>query len=136
VSTTDFRPHATVIMAAIKAALPASVGVYDYSTVPGTNNNAGTVPAAFVIVAIERRYNPNLRVTAQAGSTGWRVTIRCVASSVNNAGLLMAGVATALDEKHLAVNGALTTPIQSESNETPEYDSGDYSGRSFYTYAH
>ncbi len=135
-STTDFRPHATAIKAAIKAALPTPLDVYDYSTVPGTNGNAGTVPASFVIVAIERRYNPNLRLTAQAGAVGWRVSARCVASSVTNAGLLLSAVATALNEKRLVVDGADTTTIQFESDQTPALDDGKYSAVAIYTYAH
>lgn len=134
--TTDFRPHATAIRAAIKAALPASTNTYDYATVPGTNGNAGTVPASYVIVAVERRYNPNLRMTAQAGMTGWRVSVRSVATTVNNAGLLMAAVSTALNEQRIEVDGASTTPIQFESDQTPEYDTGKYAGLSLWTYAH
>lgn len=134
-STTDFRPHATAIHAAIKAALPASVNVYDYSTVPGSNGNTGTLPTSYVVVAVERRYNPNLRSTAQAGSTGWRVSARCVSTTVTNVGLLMAAVSAALNEKRLIVGGLPTTPIQFESDQTPEYDSGRYSGYSLWTYA-
>jgi hypothetical protein len=135
-STTDARPHAAALKAAIKAALGATANVYDYSTVPGTNGNAGTVPTTFVIVAVERRYNPNLRLTAQAGAVGWRVSARCVASSVTNAGLLLAAVATALNEKRLIVDGADTTPIQFESDQTPALDDGKYSALAIYTYAH
>lgn len=132
----DARLYSTAIRDAIKAALPASTNVYDYSTVPGTNGNSGTVPASFVIVAVERRYNPNLRLTAQAGSTGWRVSVRCVAATVNNASLLLLATATALNEKRLTIAGASTTPIQFESDQTPEYDSGKYAGLSLWTFAH
>jgi hypothetical protein len=135
-STRDFRPHATAIKAAIDAALPTTVNVYDYSTVPGTNGNTGTIPAQFVIVALERRYNPNLRTTAQAGSTGWRISARAVATSVTNAGLLLAAVSTALNEQRLTIDGETTTPIQFESDQAPEFDSGKYAGLSLWTYAH
>lgn len=134
-SGTDLRPHATAIKAAIKAALPTSVNVYDYSTVPATNGNTGTLPASFVIVAIERRYNPNLRMSAQAGGSGWRVSARCVATTVTNAGLLLAAVATALDEVEIDIAGEMTTPVQFESDETPAYDDGRYAGLSIWTYA-
>ena len=135
-STTDFRPHAAAIKAAIKAELPASTNVYDYSTVPGANGNAGTLPTSYVVVALERRYNPLLRTTAQAGSTGWRVSARCVSTTVTNAGLLLAAVSDALNERVLTVEAKPTTPIQFESDQTPEYDSGRYSAVSLWTYAH
>lgn len=126
-------------MAALKAAIESQLGaaadVYDYSTVPGTNGNSGKVPSAFVIVSAERRYNPNLRSTARAGGSGWRISVRCVASTVTNVGLLMNAVSVALNENRLTINGDTTTPIQFESDRAAEYDDGRYAAYSIWTYA-
>lgn len=133
-SATDFRPHLAAIKAAVKAALPASISVYDYSEVPGSNSNGGTLPTKYVAVAVERRYSPNLRISAQDGGSSWRTSVRSVASSVSDAGLLMAAVALALNEESLLVGGESTTSTQFESQEAPAYDSGRYSGHSIWTY--
>lgn len=131
----DSRDHMIAIKDAIDAALPAALNVYDYSTVPGTNGNSGTVPTTFVIVSVERRFNPTRRLTAQAGSTGWRISARCVASTVTNVGLLLNAVAVALNENRLTIDGDTTTPIQFESDRAAEYDSGKYAAYSIWTYA-
>lgn len=133
--TFDTRVHFDALKTALLPELPMSVDVYDYSTVPGTNGNSGKPPKSFVIVAVERRYNPNIRASAQAGSTGWRVSVRCVGSSVSNVALMLSTVALALNEQRIAIDTTYTTPIQFESDETPQFDSGKYSGLSMWTYA-
>lgn len=131
----DSRLHAN----AVKAAVTDELGpwdAYDYDEVPGTNGNAGTVPAIFVLVSVERRYNPNLRSTAKAGMTGWRIAVRAVGPTVDEVRWALLKVATALNEERLTVDGSPTTPIQFESDQAPEFDDGRYSGIALYTYAH
>lgn len=132
----DSRPFSTAAKAAIKAAVGAASDVYDYSTVPGSNGRTGTLPTSYVIVAVERRFNPNLRASAQASMTGWRITVRCVSTTVTNVALLLSAVAQGLNEKRLTIDGVATTPIQFESDQTPDYDNGRYSALAVYTFAH
>lgn len=131
----DPRAYAT----AVKAALTATVGanrVYDYDDLPGSNGNAGDLPDIFVLVSIERRYNPNLNLAAMAGSTGWRVAVRSVGRTIDETRWAMFKVATALNEKRLTVAAKSTTPIQFESDQAPELDDGRFAALSLWTFAH
>lgn len=133
--TLDSRPHIAAIRAAIKAEIGPN-NVYEYGQVPGADGNAGTLPNIFVLVAIERRYNPTLNLAAKAGATGWRVSARAVGRTVDEARWALFKVATALNEQRLTIEGRATTPLQFESDRTPEKDDGRFSGVAMYTYAH
>lgn len=137
----DTRAHA----AAIKAAIHATVGpipsttdtrTYDYDEVPGVNGNTGNQPNIYVVVSLERRHNPNLRATAQAGLTGWRVAARANGRTVDEVRWTLLKVAEALNEASLTVDETRTTPLQFESDEAPQYDDDRYTAVAFYTYAH
>jgi hypothetical protein len=45
-------------------------------------------------------------------------------------------VAVALNEKALTIGGDVTTPVQFESDQAPEWDDGRYSALALYTYVH
>lgn len=130
----DSREHASAVKAALTAELD-EWDAYDYDELPGSNGNAGTLPAIFVLVAVERRYNPLLR-SARAGATGWRVSVRCVGRTIDEARWAMYHAGLALNEQVLTVDGSPTTRLQFESDEAPAPDDGRYSGRAFYTYTH
>jgi hypothetical protein len=137
----DSRAYATAIKAAIAAELGPIPGtsdtrVYDYDEVPGANGNTGTQPNIYVVVSLERRYNPNLRSTAQAGMTGWRLAVRANGRTVDEVRWALLKAAVALNENRLTVDGTSTTPIQFESDQAPLYDEGLYTAVAFYTYAH
>lgn len=127
---TDARPHSTAIRTAIDAAMVGGDWkAYDLDDVPKP------LPHIYVVVHIERRYNPSLRLSAQASFAGWRVSLRCVGRTVDEVRWVMNRVATALNEKVLTVSGEPTTPIQFENDESPELDDGRYSALARYTYA-
>lgn len=130
----DARPMATAIRAAI-AAYEDSLPVYDYGRVPGSDDNAGTLPPIFALLTVERRGNPQLRASARTTRTGWRFTVRVVGRSTLEAEWALAKVAGALNEVVLTVAGEATTPIQFERSQAPELDEGRFSGLSSWTLA-
>lgn len=124
---------------AIEAALKVTVGdhVYDYGRVPGLDDNTGTIPAQFALLAVERRFVPASRMSAQTAVSGWRVLVEVVAANYPaNVREGLADVASALNEQRLTIGDQQTTPIQHETSEAIVPDGkGWYSGRTFYTYA-
>lgn len=132
----DARLHAAAVRTAITAALAPSWTAYDYGKVPGADGNTGTLPNIFCLVSVERRFNSNLRLSAQAGTGGWRVSVRCLGRTVDEARWAMDRVTRALNEARLLIDGRATTPIQFESDQAPAFDDGRYSGLSSWTYAH
>ncbi|MCD4535644.1 hypothetical protein LRP67_16245 [Nocardioides sp. cx-169] len=140
-SLIDARPHS----AAVKAAIKAQFGprdAYDYGTVPGDKNAAteslrkAKLPDIFAVVSVERRYSPVLRTTAQAGSAGWRVSVRCMGRTVLEAQWAMFHASLALNERRLLVDDKHTTPLQFESDEAPAWDDARFAGLVIFTYAH
>lgn len=133
-TTLDERLHVAAIKAAIKAQFGPN-NVYDYGTVPGADGNAGTLPNIFALVSLERRYNPNLTLAARASANGWRLSVRVVGRTMDEARWALLKVATALNEQRLTIDGRATTPLQYESPRPPELDDGRFSGLASYTYA-
>lgn len=131
----DARPHATAVITAVSTALGPN-DAYDLDDVPGENGNVGVLPDIYVVVYVERRYNPNLRSSAQAGSAGWRISARSVGRSVGECRWAMNKVAAALNEAVLTISGVKTSRIQFENDEPPALDGGRYSALSRWTYAH
>lgn len=131
----DARPHAT----AVKSALDAALGpwdAYDYDDLPGANGNAGTLPGIFVTISLERRYNPLIRPPGRADSVGWRLALRSVGRTVDEARWAQLRTADALNEKRLLVAGEYTTRLQFETGDAAAFDDGRYSATDFYTYVH
>lgn len=125
-------------MAAVKTAIKAQLGpndVYDVGQVPGSNGNAGALPKIFVLVSLERRYNSELRLSAQASMTSWRIAVRSVGRTVDETLWAMFRVTTALNENRVTVDGNISSPIQFESDQAPVYDDGRYSGSAFFTFS-
>lgn len=129
---TDERPHAAAILAALNTALDPRVA-YTRGKVPGLDNNAGTEPAIYAIVDLERR---NHAPTLRAGRTvrrGWRVSVRGVGRTVDEARWALARVSTALEGATLPV-GVGTSPLLFETADEVAPDGGRYSGAVTYTY--
>jgi hypothetical protein len=122
------------VLAAVDAA--CSKPVYGYDNVPGTNNNPGTTPAAYLLQTVERRFAPADRLSAQSAVTGWRITVRAVGADANSVRVSLSQAAAALNEAVLTVGGKQTTPVQHESSLPAEWDDGSYSGLDTYTYSH
>lgn len=129
---TDERPHAAALLAALNTALSPRAA-YTRGKVPGLDNNAGTEPAIYAIVDLERRNNtPTLR----AGRTvrrGWRVTVRGVGRTVDEARWALARASVALEGAQVDV-GTPTTPLLFETADQVAPDEGRYSGAITYTY--
>lgn len=135
----DTRAHSTAIKAAIEARLGGS-HAYDYDDVPGSSQagspdlRSADLPDIYAAVSVERRYMPARRITAQAGRSGWRVAVRTVGRTVDEARWAQKRVAEALDEAQLTIDGLTTTAFQHESWTDADYDDGRYSGLTVYTY--
>lgn len=132
----DSRPHASAVKAAVTSSLAPSWTAYDYGKVPGSDGNSGTLPSIYALVSVERRFNSNLRLSAQASQTGWRITVRSAGRTIDETRWAMNRAAVALNEARLTVEGRATSPIQFEVEQSPELDGGRYSGLSSWTYAH
>lgn len=137
----DARPHSAAVKTAIKAEFGPN-DAYDYGEVPGDKNAStealrnAALPNIFATISVERRYNPTLRLSAQAGAAGWRVSVRCMGKTVVQAQWAMFQVGKALNERRLLIDGELTTPIQFESDEPPAWDDKRFAGLVQFTYAH
>lgn len=135
----DVRDH----IAAIKSAIDAQFGewhAYEYGEAPGDPQNpdaaerAEPLPPIFAQVAVERRFVPPRRSTAQAGRSSWRVSVRAVGRSASEALWAWRRVNLALDEASLVIGDAVTTPLQHESSTSPEPDDGRFSALALFTY--
>lgn len=135
----DSRIHAKAVHAAVTAQLQPRWQSYDFGKVPGADGIPGRLPDIYVLIAVERRFNPNLRLSAQASSVGWRISARVVGKTVDEARWALARVADALNEKRLAITidagTRKTTPIQFEAEQSPALDGGHQSALSTWTYA-
>lgn len=126
-STLDERLHRTAIVAAVNA-FEDDLPVYDYGKTPAT------LPPIFALLGIERRYvEPT--VAGRSHRSGWRVTIRYVGRTVDEARWAGLKVAEAIDEKRLTVDGATSTPVTHESTQAIALDDGRFAGYAIYTYA-
>jgi len=136
----DEREHSAALIAAISAALTAirsDLGeyVYDFGSVPGQDQNEGTVPDLFVALQIERRFVTNPRMISVPSRSGWRVSTICVARTVNNTRLAVLAVANALDGQRLTVGGITSTPIYLETPSPIIPDDGMFSTQPTWAYS-
>ena len=137
---TDARPHSAAIKAAITGYLGGEHKAYDYDEVPGSPQNANEalrhepLPDLFALVAVERRFTPYRRSTAQAGRSSWRISVRSVGRSIKEAQWVQDRVTDALDESRLSVSGAESTPLQHESSDAPTWSDGRYAATSIWIY--
>jgi hypothetical protein len=136
----DEREHSAVVIAAIQAAFTAlnpawTETVFDFGSVPGQDQNEGTVPDLFVALQVERRFVTPTRMVTLPSRTGWRIAARYVGRTVNNARLAALAVATALDGQRLVVAGSTSTPVLLENTTSIQPDDGMFSGSSQWTYS-
>lgn len=132
----DERPHFEAIKARIAATNVAlGADTYDFGEVPGEDGNPGTIPRIFVLLQVERRYMQNTRGVREATRSGWRVSIRYVGATSNEAKWAGKQVSTAMEAARLDVEGFESTPVEHESTEAVRPDDGMFSGLSAWTYA-
>lgn len=129
----DERPHAEAISAAIKAHLGPH-NVYGYGEVPGLDGNPGTVPPIYVLLQVSRRHVPTTRSVRRASRAGWRTSLRAVGRTDDECRWAMNKVSLALDSQRLVVGGRVTSPIQHETSDEPDPDSGRHSALVRFTY--
>lgn len=114
--------------------------VYDYGGVPGDQNNpdeaqrTATPPAIYVLLSIERRY-VGPRRAGRAGRSGWRITVRYVGRTVDEARWALNQVTAAIDEVRLDIAGRRSTPVTHEDSRAIEVDDGRFSGITSWVYA-
>lgn len=136
----DERQHAATVKAAVTALL-GSWSAYDYDEVPGSALNASEAarnqrtPAIYVLVSVERRPNLNRRASGHTVTSGWRLTVRAVGTTVDEARWALSKATAALNERSLTIAGRPTTLLQFESGTAPEPDDGRYSASATWTYA-
>lgn len=130
----DERAHRDVIKAALLTKFPNPV-VFDFGTVPGLDGNAGSTPRIHALLAIERRYVEPRRA-GLTGLSGWRVSVRGVGRTPDEARQALLWATAALEENRLTVADVVSTPLAHESTTNPERDDdGWFSGLASWTYA-
>lgn len=134
----DERAHADVLKPLLAAELgtdpDGTERLYNYGEVPGADGVPGTLPKIYALLTIERRVAPAVRV-GRASHTGWRVSVRYVARTVDDARWAAMKVAGALNEITIEVDGIESTPLTHESEAAIAPDSTFLSGLLQYTYA-
>jgi hypothetical protein len=135
---TDERIHRNVIEPILRTALGVETGgvqrVYDYGKVPGFDGNAGPPPKIFALPTLERRY-VGPRRAGRAGRSGWRLSVRYVGRTVDEARWALNEITVAIDERRLTIGGVTSTPVTHESTTDIAPDDGRYSGLTVWVYA-
>lgn len=122
--------HASAVVAAINAELPATRRAYEVDDLPSPR------PAEYVEVTVSRRAGADPRFVGRTGRTGWRVTTRPVSStSAKNVRLMQADCAAALDGANLSIGGEFSTPVQFETADPVVPDDNWFSALTAWTYA-
>lgn len=135
----DERPH----FAAAKARLTvvhAQLGAdtFNFGEVPGLQGpsgklNEGTTPAEYALLQVERTFYPSAKQTHSTRSA-WRLSVRGVGTTSNEAKWVMAQIATAFESATLTVGGFISTPLQHDVSDPVAEDGPVFSGFTAYTY--
>jgi hypothetical protein len=131
----DERLHATAVKAALDAALAPDVTAYEYGQVPGADGNVGTIPAIYVLLTVERRYLEPVHSPRLLTRTGWRLTVRPVGTTANEARWASLRATQALEGVSLSIGGWPTSVITHESSNPPELLDGKFEALSRFIYA-
>lgn len=135
---TDERIHRDVIEPLLRAALGTEAGgaqrVYDYGEVPGADGNPGKLPNIFALPTLERRYVAPRR-GGLAGRSGWRLAVRYVGRTVDEARWAQNRITLAIDERRLTIGDFTSSPVTHESTTDIAPDDGRYSGLTVWVYA-
>lgn len=121
----DEEAQATAIKAALVAAMPASVGVYDPDEVPVER------PATFLTVTPSRRYVPERRFGGDVTLPGGRLVIEYAARSVTNVRAMRRYVTAALEG--VILPGDLG-PFTYETSDEVDGRDGWFDAADFFTY--
>lgn len=135
----DERVHRDVIVPLLATAVgrldaDGKPVIYDYGKVPGADGNAGTLPPIYLLLTVERRATGVYRA-ARAGVSGWRISIRGVGRTVDEARWALHKATVALDEQNLLIGGKTSTPVTFNTSQAVGKDDGRFSGLIAWTYA-
>lgn len=135
----DERAHFAAWQARIATGLTLvdSLGnpvIYDHGEVPGEDNNPGSLPRRFALLQVERRYLESLHSTRHATRSSWRIAVRHVGHTVDEARWVGMHVSAALDSKTIDIEGFTSTPAQHEQTNAVTADDGLFSGLAVWTY--
>ena len=108
--------QAEAILAVLNAALAPAVA-YEYGKVPGSNGNAGTEPAKYLLVDISRRYVGSFRTSGAASLKGYRLGTRYVAKSSGDARTMRQRVAAALEGHIIKTEAGEIGPFMFETGD-------------------
>lgn len=128
----DPRVHRAAFTALLTA--PLNGHVYAWGKVPGLDNNPGSIPGRYALLAVSRAYRESLQSTRHATRSSWRVSVRHVGLTTNEAdwaGFLVSGV---LDSVVVEIGGFRSTPLQHDVTDDVRQDDGMFSGLVAWTY--
>jgi hypothetical protein len=95
----DQEPRALAVKAAIAAAMPAGVNVYDIDEVPNTPGGpTGTMPTRYVALDLSRRWHPERRGDADV-IPAWALVTHYRAPNVTSGRELRRRVTEALEDR-------------------------------------
>lgn len=135
----DERAHIAVLTPMLTATVGnlASVDedrVFEYGKVPGADGNPGKLPRVYVLVSISRRFAQPNKVNMTTRSA-WRLSLRYVGHTVDEARWAGCQIANALNQKQITVGAFTSTALTHETTTHVEPDDGLYSGLVVFTYA-
>lgn len=115
--------QAAAILVALNAALEPAAA-YEYSKVPGSNGNAGTEPAKYVVIDLSRRYVDKRLASGEVSVSGYRLGVRYVAKATNDARNMRRIVTGVLEDQILTTDDGEVGPFVFESAEALRPDEG------------
>jgi hypothetical protein len=124
---------AAAILATLNAAIAPSVA-YEYGKVPGSNGNAGTEPAKYLLIDVTRRYVDSHRASGVTSLTGYRLGTRYVAKSIGDAREMRRRTATALEDQILATADGELGPFTFEAADSLVLTEGYHVGTDTWTF--
>ena len=132
----DEIAHWDVIAAALTVRLGPS-RVFKHGEVPGLDGHEGEVPPIFALLAIQRRFVAARKSSRRAESSGWRISVRRAAETVDEAAWAALRITEALDDVRLTIGSHISTPVLHETTTSavPDPKVKRLTGLQSYTYA-
>lgn len=130
--TATAKDHRTAVMATLTAG-----GAHPYTLGQLANLTATALPPYYCEVYVTERVAEGGRFGGISNLRAWRVQIRAVAKSEDNAEVERTKAAAALEDKTVTVDGTDSTPLLRGATDDPiAPDDGWFSGLSEFTYYH
>lgn len=129
----DEKAHATVLRALLLE--PLNQHVYSHGQIPGADGNEGSLPDIYVVLTVERRYAGAPRKSGSTTRSGWRVLVRGVGRTVNEARWALTQATEALEDVRIVIDDVASTRITFETSTPIAPDDGRQSGLVEWTYA-